>query len=212
MDLIDFLFAALVIAGSLLIWFYIKSRVTKQNRISQVWREFARLNDLEEKPGKGEALLTFHGKNQGLPFLLQCIETEGTPVRIGKLEFNRGEDSKIFTRMQVNFPGLPQGLRVYQETKWSKLGKAIGMQDITTGDPEFDRSFMVKGKEPHVVIDYLTASRRTAMLTHAAGMKGLELREEGLTFLQPGQIESVDELGRLFSGLGSLALALARPR
>lgn len=90
MDLADLLFAAFAVGGSLLIWFYIKSRVTKQKRVSQVWREFAMLNNLEEKPGKGETWFRYQCENQGMPFVLECIETEGTPVRVGNLELSRG--------------------------------------------------------------------------------------------------------------------------
>jgi hypothetical protein len=211
MDLTDFLFAAFVIGGSLLIWFYIKGRVTKQKALNQIWAEFARLNGLEEQDGDSrdhEAIVSFRGKNQGMPFVLECIATEGTPVQVGKLELSRGENTRIFTRMHMKLPGLPRGLRVYRETPWSKLGKAVGMQDIMTGDPEFDRSFVVKGKDPQAIVDYLTPSRRITLLSQPSGMKGLELQEEGLILLQPGQVASMEELGRLFSQLGSLATTL----
>jgi hypothetical protein len=211
MDLTDFLFAAFVIGGSLLIWFYIKGRVTKQKALNQMWREFAQLNALEEQDGDSrdnETIVSFRGKNQGMAFVLECFTTEGTPMQVGKLKVSRGEDTKIFTRMCIRLLGLPGGLRVYRETPWSKLGKAVGMQDITTGDPEFDRHFVVKGKDPRAVVDYLTPSRRAALLGHASGMKGLELQEEGLVLLQPGQVATMEELSRLSSQLGSLAAAL----
>ncbi len=211
MDLTDFLFAAFVIGGSLLIWFYIKGRVTKQKALNQMWREFAQLNALEEQDGDSrdhEAIVSFRGKNQGMPFVLECFATEGTPVHVGKLKLSRGEDTRIFTRMRMSLPGLPRGLRVYSETPWSKLGKAVGMQDVKTGDPEFDRHFVVKGRDPQAIVDYLTLSRRIALLGHASGMKGLELQEEGLVLVQPGQVANMEELGRLFSQFGSLAVAL----
>lgn len=211
MDLTDFLFAVFVLGGSLLIWFYIKGRVTKQKALNQMWREFALLNGLEEQDGDSrdhEAIVSFRGKNQGMPFVLECFATEGTPMQVGKLKLSRGEDTRIFTRMLIKLTGLPRGLRVYRETPWTKIGKAVGMQDITTGDPEFDRCFVVKGKDPQEVVDYLTPSRRIALLGHATGIKGLELQEEGLILVQPGQVANMEELGRLFSQFGSLAVAL----
>jgi hypothetical protein len=211
MDKIDLVFGVLVLAGALLVWFYFKSRAAKQNTLNQIWREFAQFNALKEldrDPSDHGVMLAFHGKNQGMVFVLECFATEGTPVQVGKLELSRGEDNRIFTRMRLTLPGVPGGLRVYSETPWSKLGKAVGMQDITTGDPEFDRNFVVKGNDPQVVVDYLTPSRRIALLGHASRMKGLELREEGLVLMHSGQIESLQELGQLFSQLGSLAGAL----
>jgi hypothetical protein len=211
MDLTDLLFAAFVIGGSLLIWYYIGGRVTKQKTLNQMWRDFAQLNGLEEHDGDSrdhEAIVSFRGKNQGMPFVLECFATEGTPVHVGKLKLSRGEDTRIFTRMHIKLPGLPRGLRVYRETPWTKLGKAVGMQDIVTGDPEFDRHFVVKGRDPQGIVHYLTPSRRIALLGHATGIKGLELQEEGLILVQPGQIANMEELGRLFSQFGSLAATL----
>jgi hypothetical protein len=85
------------------------------------------------------------------------------------------------------------------------------MQDITTGDDSFDRTFVVKGKDPAEVIYYLTPSRRMVLLAYADKLQGMELREEGLLLLKPGQTESVDLLEQIVSQMGSLASSLNRP-
>lgn len=214
MDLQDVLFILGISVACLLVWTYVKRRVDRGKRLNQIWRDFAQLKGLEELQRKGEGehevIIKFMGKNQGLPFVMECVATEGTPMKVGSVELRRGEDTRIFSRMQISLPGLPRGLRVYKETAWSKLGKAVGMQDIATDDPEFDRAFMVKGKDAREVVDYLTPSRRMALLTQASDMKGLELQEEGLIFFRKGQIESMEELETVFSQVGSLGAALTQ--
>ncbi len=50
--------------------------------------------------------------------------------------------------------------------------------DIDTGDPEFERCFVVKGIAPQAVVDYLTPSRRIALLGLRLRKKGLELQNK----------------------------------
>ncbi len=228
----DFLFSlALVLAFFLVLGYMLRGR-RKQQRLNQIWREFAHLKGLREQPTGEDTIqdqpideehegtqkeptdhgiiLSFHGKNQGLPFILECFATEGIPMQIGKIKMRRGEKIRIFTRIKIGLTNLPKGLRVYRETAWSKLGKAVGMQDITTGDASFDHSFMIKGNDPREVLDYLTPSRRMALLTYADKLHGLELQEEGIILLQPDQIGSVGRLEEYFYELGSLGSALIR--
>ncbi|MGO9120641.1 MAG: hypothetical protein ACLQPD_23880 [Desulfomonilaceae bacterium] len=214
MDLQDTLFILVLAAACCLIWMYIQRRASARKRLNQIWREFAQLKGLNESHrksgGEHEAMMKFQGQNQGLPFVMECIAIEGTPRRIGSVQLSTGDDIKIFTRMEISLPGLPRGLRVYRETGRSKLGKAVGMQDISIDDPEFDRAFMVKGKDEREVIDYLTPSRRMALLTQALDMKGLELEEQGLVLFRKGQIGSKDELETVFSQLSSIATSMTR--
>jgi hypothetical protein len=228
----DFLFFLALVLAFFLILGYMQRGRRKQRRLNEIWREFAKLKGLQEQPTDNDTIqdqdidedydatqeepsdrgiiLSFRGKNQNLPFLLECFATEGTPMQIGKLKMRRGDKIKTFTRIEIGLSNLPKGLRVYRETTWSKLGKAIGMQDITTGDASFDNSFMIKGDDQREILDYLTPSRRMALLTYADKLHGLELQEEGVILLQQGQIDSVEKLDRYFSELGALASALIR--
>ncbi len=86
----------------------------------------------------------------------------------------------------------------------------MGIQDITTDDVSFDKKFIIKGMDPKKVLDYLTPSRRMALLKYTDDLQGLELLEDGLVLLQPGQTDSVEKLNRYFSQLGLLASELTR--
>lgn len=212
MQVNDILFFSPFVLAFFVIWAYLKKGMAKQKRLNEIWQEFADLKGLQKQPTDHGTTLFYHGKNENLPFVLKCFATEGTPVQIGKLKMKRGrkDDIKIFTQIKVVLAGLPPGLRIYRETTWSKLGKVIGMQDITTEDVSFDKKFIIKGIDPKKVLDYLTPSRRMALLKYADELQGLELQEDGLVLLQPGQTDSVDKLNRYFSQLGLLASELAR--
>ena len=206
----DLLFFLPFVLAFFLIWAYMKRGMRQQQRLNQVWREFGDLRGLQEQPAKQGAIISFRGKNQNMPFALECVAMEGTPLQIGKLKMTRGDAIKIFSGMKIELGGLPKGLRVYRETTGSKLDKALGMQDLTTGDSRFDSSFIIKGSDPTAVLSYLTPGRRVALMMHADELHGLELREEGLILFQPDQIDSVEKLDRYFSQLASLASVLLR--
>ncbi|HYA03897.1 MAG TPA: hypothetical protein VEI04_12365 [Syntrophobacteria bacterium] len=139
----DFLVFLPFVLPFLIIWAYMKRRMRQQQRLNKIWRDFGHLRGLQEQPTEHGVLISFRGKNQNMPFVLECVAMEGTPVHIGKLRMSRGDATKIFTRMRIELSGLPKGLRVFRENVWSKVGKALGMQDITTGDSRFDSSFML---------------------------------------------------------------------
>jgi hypothetical protein len=229
----DILFFFSLLLAFFLILGFLRRRVRRQQVLNGIWREFAERKGLQELPVRNGhedelaaeddafedqpaandygTILSFRGKTGNLPFALECFATQGTPMRIGKLNMSSGDSIKVFTRIKIGLNNLPKGLRVYGKTLWSGLGKAVGMQDITTGDDSFDRTFVVKGKDPAEVINYLTPSRRMVLLAYADKLQGMELREEGLLLLKPGQTESVDLLEQIVSQMGSLASSLNRP-
>lgn len=210
MDLTDVLFGLLIVVIALPLFGLIMRSMKKQRRINGVWREFAESKGLKEQPAGDGAILRFSGENRGMPFVLECTVTEGTPVRVGTLKLSFGEETEMFSRMSIRLPVVPHGLRLYRETTWSKLGKAVGMQDITTGDTEFDRAFVVKGPDPEAVNAFLSPFRRVTLLGHATDLEGLELDGGELALVRKGQIDTADELERLFSQIGCAAADLAR--
>ncbi len=210
MDLTDVFFGLLIALIAFSVYIFMMRSVKKQRTLNRVWREFAKFKGLKEQPVGEGAILRFRGDIRGMPLVLECIETEGTPVCGGKLRMSFGEGPKMFSRMAVRLPAVPPGLRLYRETTWSKLGKAVGMQDIITGDPEFDRTFMVKGSDPEAVGSFLSPFRRMTLLSQAADLEGLELEKGELILVRRGQIDTKDELERLFSEIDSLAADLAQ--
>ena len=76
--------------------------------------------------------------------------------------------------------------------------------------PCFDKLFVVKGNDQFEVLDYLTPSRRMALLRCAERYSDLDLREGELVISQPGQTESMEQLDRYIADSNLLAAALTR--
>jgi hypothetical protein len=69
-------------------------------------------------------------------------------------EHHGGDDdrSTTYTRIQANHSGrLPGEINVYPATLFSAIGKKLGMQDMQVGNPEFDKTFIVKGGDEGMV-------------------------------------------------------------
>lgn len=233
MQLDDVLFLLPFALMFLLLWLYFRRRIGKQRRTNEIWREFAQKRCLQELPVESggrdasldeefdavrdepvyddyETLISFHGKIRDVPFVLECVATEGTPMRVGKFTLRSGEGLRIFTRIKIRLGDLPGGFLVHRETAWSRLGKVVGMKDITTGDTCFDKLFVVKGNDQLEVLDYLTPSRRMALLKCAERYSDLSLQERELVVFQPGQTESMEQLDRYIADSDLLAAALNR--
>lgn len=235
MQLNDMIFFLAFSSLLLFLWFHFKGRIGKQRRTNEIWREFAQQRGLQERSvgsrsldvsfdeefdavrdrqvhdDFGAAFVSFHGMNRDRPFVLECIVTEGKPMRVGRLNLRSGERIRIFTRIKIGLGDLPRGFQVYRETAWSKLGKAVGMQDIATGDASFDKLFVVKGNDKLEVLDYLTPSRRMALQRCIESYPDLDLREGELVIMQPGQTDSTEQLDRYIADINSLAAVLGKP-
>ena len=59
-----------------------------------------------------------------------------------------GKSSITYTRMRAPYVN-PDKFRfnIYRKSIFSGLGKMLGMQDVTVGDPEFDDAFIIKGSD-----------------------------------------------------------------
>ena len=60
-----------------------------------------------------------------------------------------GKSSTTYTRMRAPFANK-DGLyfKIYNQGFFASIGKALGMQDIETGDTYFDEHFVIKGNSP----------------------------------------------------------------
>lgn len=79
-------------------------------------------------------------------------------VKMDTYTTNRGK--WIFTRIQAPYVNL-DGFRfnIYRKNIFASLGKLVGVQDITVGDPFFDEQFIVQGKPNDFVVGLLTKPR-----------------------------------------------------
>jgi hypothetical protein len=142
---------------------------------------------------------SFRGDIQGYPFELALVIKHG----------HKSSKMEIFTRMAIELPGIAKDLRVYPEKISSKIGKMLGSQDITTGDEEFDKSFMIKGSNPDDVNRYLTPDRRHILLSGSKDLGQLEIAAGQLYAVRKGQVGELSELSLLSSKMAAMAASLA---
>ena len=124
---------------------------------------------------------------------------------------NNGETSTTYTRMRALFNN-PYGFRfrIYRRHIFARIGKLFGMQDIETGDPDFDRDFIIKGNQPGK-IGALFSDFRVKKILHQLGRPQFYIEKrrgfgknripEGLSqlyFLQLGRIKDKAKLRLYF--------------
>ncbi len=98
-----------------------------------------------------------------------------------------------YTRMRAPYVN-PEGFRftIYRKGIFSDLGKALGMQDIEVGNPEFDEAFIIKGTDESKVAS-LFADTKIRELIQTQPEIRLEVRDsEG--WFGPKFPVDVDEL------------------
>jgi len=147
-------------------------------------------------PGSG--LEVRSGENEGMPFLMEVL-----PVRKKWIKLY-----DLYTRLVLEVPGIPEDLSLFPETVSSRILHSLGGQDIETGDPEFDRVFVVRGDDPEAIRGYLTAGRRAGLLRNRTGEQSVLVSEGNLFLVVSGRIGDFAELNRLFSQVGELGAAL----
>ncbi len=93
------------------------------------------------------------------------------------------------------------GMRVYKEGFFSKVGKAIGTQDIQTGDREFDDAVMIKGNDEVGVTEYLTPELRAALLELIAREPQIDFDDTGAQLTMRGWVTDPSRLGDLMEAM-----------
>ncbi|MFC1849828.1 hypothetical protein ACFL27_06430 [candidate division CSSED10-310 bacterium] len=106
-----------------------------------------------------------------------------------------GRSNQTYTvvRLFLNHP-VNLGLQVYKEGFFSKIGKAVGSQDIQLNDPQFDEAMMVKGNEERAVKNYLTPSLRTELLRLLQQEKQIQFDDLGIQLRIRGMVADIARL------------------
>ncbi|MCC6409413.1 MAG: DUF3137 domain-containing protein [Planctomycetes bacterium] len=71
-----------------------------------------------------------------------------------------------FTRLRAPFLNSEKmRLKVYRASIFTELGKFFGMQDLTIGDAQFDKDFVLKGNDERRVREFLANEKLRALLS-----------------------------------------------
>ena len=186
-----------LIAIGLLVLFGMIAYLRRQAR-QQAWSELAARTGLTFESGGIFAPMRVAGNYRGRPLTLDTFTR------------HNGKNSTTYTRIQLgtNNP-CALSLAIYDENVLSKLGKALGMQDIQTGDDELDRRFTIKGQPEPVIASLLTSVGLRQKLLEARSVH-VEVKGQQVYWQQRGAESNADYLQFLFDLLSDLAEAVDR--
>jgi len=137
----------------------------------------------------------------------------GYQVKVYTYTQRSGESSQTYTAFRVSFPGsLDLGLKLSRELKFfSGVAKFFGAQDITTGDPSFDDTFVIKGLDAEAVNEFLTDDRRqqlTELHQQQKGM-GIVVTDTDISITCRGVVRKAELLTGQVANLTRVAFALS---
>lgn len=100
-------------------------------------------------------------------------------------------------------------LMLSREGFFASIGKAFGGQDIVTGDPKFDQTFVVRSGNEHAARAVLGHETRAALLDALAALGDLHVESGGVRCLRQGTANP-DHLDHGFQALVRAAQAFGR--
>jgi hypothetical protein len=127
---------------------------------------------------------------------------EGVAVLVDHYTVSTGKSSQTFTRLRATAPHAGAlRLKVSPRHLLSGLGRALGFQDVTTGDGPFDEAFVVKASDEQLARSWLTPAVREAI---AQSVKyGFSIKDGELT-VQLGELDT--DADRLTAAIGATAV------
>ncbi len=109
-----------------------------------------------------------------------------------------GDSSTTYTRIKAAFQNRDDfQFKVFRTGLVSKIGKALGAQDIEIGDEEFDRAFTLQSNNESR-LQMLLMNQRIRQLIEGQKSIHLSLRNNELNFEVQGVIRDVERLKALF--------------
>lgn len=135
-----------------------------------IWREFA-----EEIEGSFI---------EGGVFKSNKIEAkfENWTITIDTYSQSSGSSSSTYTRLRAPFKEIiPIDFKIYKSGIFSGLGKAMGGQDVLTGDSRFDEDFIVKGDDEDKIRELLSLDKIRNLIRLEDGIR-IETKREKSPF------------------------------
>lgn len=119
-----------------------------------------------------------------------------------------GRHSETYTRIMLSASNPSNlALTIYEEGVMSKVGKALGMQDIQVGDADLDRRFIIKGRPEDAVVNLLASGSLRQRLLDARSLN-LTLNGDQVRFEARGVELDTGRLQSLFDLMSDLAEAV----
>jgi hypothetical protein len=115
-----------------------------------------------------------------------------------------GDSSTTYTRLKAPLQDM-QGFQfsLSKKSLVSKLDKALGAKEIATGDPEFARAFVIRGKD-EAKVRALFASQKIRQLLQTERSATGFLRGSVLDLEVEGDLKDIERLKSLFEAFGEI--------
>lgn len=85
---------------------------------------------------------------------------ENWTITIDTYSQSSGNTTSTYTRLRAPFKEImPMEFKLYKSGIFSGIGKAIGGQDVLTGDSKFDEDFIVKGNPEEKIKELLSLEK-----------------------------------------------------
>ena len=154
----------------------------------EIWREFA----LEIE---GEFI-------EGGIFKAPRIESnfENWTIIIDTYTQSSGNSSQTYTRLRAPYKEkISLDFKIYKSGIFSGLGKTLGMQDIKTGDKDFDENFIVKGSDDSKIRELLQGEKLRELISRDNKIRIETKREKSIFSARLG--EDINQLYFLANGM-----------
>lgn len=132
-------------------------------------------------------------------------------VTLDTYRVSTGKSSTTYTRMRAPYVNADNfQFEIYREGLFSPLGRLLGMQDISIGDPDFDAQFVIKGNDEAKVRGFFNDETLKALLCAQSSLLFQVKDDEGwfgasfpdgvdeLYFERVGVMKDLTELRSLF--------------
>ncbi len=130
--------------------------------IRETWRAFGHARGLEFLPSHGSFRSYEPDRLKGR---IDHVDLRIDTFSETETDSNGNTTTTTYTRMRATGDRtLPLHARVYRQHFLSGLGRALGFQDVATGDPAFDATFVVKADDEALVRELLADPLRSALL------------------------------------------------
>jgi hypothetical protein len=192
-------FPFLIVGGSLLIMaLFIVLAVLGQRKRVHAWEEFAVQLGLSFEPGGFLRQPAISGSYRS------------HAVRLDTFTRGSGQHSTTYTRIVLSLAN-PSGMQMELggENVFSKIGKALGGQDIETGDAELDGRYVIKGQPESAVLRVLMQINLRQRLIEARWLH-VKLNGDTLRYERRGIESNPETLKLLFDLLADLADGVER--
>lgn len=117
------------------------------------------------------------------------------------LDTHTGDNSSPGTRLRVPFVNRDDFIfKIFKEQVGHRISKALGMQDIIVGVPEFDQDFIIQGSDQQK-LQMMFSNPHIRKLLRTQPKIILELRREAPLFDKPQFPKDVNEVSCRIEGI-----------